>query len=67
MGKYEKDIRAWRATVAKNRARALALFNRRHASDNQRLTEVRTEISLLHAQSNRLMQFIRDFRRRDAQ
>jgi hypothetical protein len=64
MGRYDRDIRAWRDVISKNKARAVALFKSRHSTADPEVSDVRSEISFLRAQSERLQQFIRDYRRR---
>jgi hypothetical protein len=65
MGKYDNDIRRWKSIISQNRRRIRDLFSQRHTEAAPALGEVRSQVSFLRYQSQRLLKFVKDYQRRD--
>lgn len=65
MGKFAADIQRWKKAITENKQRALALYESRHSETGPALPEVRSQVSFLRSQAERLEKFVRDYRRRE--
>ena len=65
MGKYDNDIRRWKSIISQNRRRIRDLFSQRHTEASPTFGEVRSQVSFLRYQSQRLLKFVKDYQRRD--
>ena len=58
--KFAADIQRWKKAITQNKQRALALYENRHRETGPALPEVRSQVSFLRPQADRLEKFIRD-------